>query len=112
MEALVKAFRCPPGIEVGLVHDGSNAYSMTSYAVQARFKLPNGNVLCANCNLSEWHYLRPQGSDRDNRGVHEVIAGLIGQLWYDYFIWLNHGAEPLHMVLTMEPDRRKLAQAY
>lgn len=111
MEALVKSFHVPHGIEMCLVHDGSTGYSYDSYVAQARFVLPDGNVLCANHAMNAHHYLTPEGGP-SVKSVHEVVASLCGQIWYDYTIWLGRGASPLHMVLDMEPDRRKLARAY
>lgn len=111
MEALVKTFKAPPGIEFCMVHDGSNGFGVESYAIQIRLRLPNGSDLTASTHIDAHQYAMPDGDGYRNLGVHQVMAALCGQIHYDYFVFLNSGTCPLDSVLNTEPRRKKVARA-
>ena len=111
MDALIKAFIMPPGIEASLVHDGSGGFSPDSYFAQCRFRLPDGQILCANFALTQHHYVMPDGRDKKS-SVADVLALLCGQLWHDYFAWSNRARKPMQIIGGLEPDRKPLARAW
>lgn len=116
MEAYVKTFRVPQGVEVYLEHDGSAGYGPDSYAIKASIRLGDGTLLSAEERMERNNYNHPEGIESGfvNRpSVARKLANLLGKLYRDYFLHLNSGqSSRLEVVLNREPERVKLARAY
>lgn len=76
--------------------------------------MSDGTVLTASRTMERDQFTHPDGKiDRATKvySIQEIVEALVGQVFCEYFQWLNRGGKPAAVVCSMEQYRPKRLRA-